>query len=405
MTAPRILRSAVAAVLALAGVTLLGACEEILAATTPDRHLDPHVDCSSGTCICTGGFGDCNGDVDDGCETELDAAPNCGACGATCANGSCESSACVCAPGFADCDGDVTNGCETSTIDDPDNCGGCNIRCGAGTCTASGCAAATLASVANATSIGIGGATLFVGACGGTGPSVTSFALPGASPTTVAPAGCAQAVAGSDDGEVAWATSTSILSNGPLSSLAIGEEPTALLAAVVDAVYFWDKGSKSLERVSSVDGTITVITTGAVTALGVDSSNVYWSDAQGLHAMPHQGDAGDAIVLNDAVMATAIAANGFDVYALDPGGVEIIDPAGGPASTLAGTAGALSMTADSGGVYWTMADGSIRKSPLGETTATVLVTGESFGSRVPMVTDSSSLYWIASDGSVRTIGH
>lgn len=43
--------------------------------------------CSKGVCVvdCIAGFGDCNGDPTDGCETDLSAHPsNCGACGVSC---------------------------------------------------------------------------------------------------------------------------------------------------------------------------------------------------------------------------------------------------------------------------------------------------------------------------------
>jgi hypothetical protein len=44
--------------------------------------------CSYGTCgfVCKQGWGDCNGDLTDGCEVNLNSDPNhCGACGSSCA--------------------------------------------------------------------------------------------------------------------------------------------------------------------------------------------------------------------------------------------------------------------------------------------------------------------------------
>ncbi len=43
----------------------------------------------------------------------------------------CEQGVCGyrCSPSFGDCDGNIGNGCETSLLDDPLNCGGCGIRC------------------------------------------------------------------------------------------------------------------------------------------------------------------------------------------------------------------------------------------------------------------------------------
>ncbi len=43
--------------------------------------------CAISKCQCASGFGDCDGQVTDGCETALDVDGNCGACGKTCAGG------------------------------------------------------------------------------------------------------------------------------------------------------------------------------------------------------------------------------------------------------------------------------------------------------------------------------
>ena len=43
----------------------------------------------------------------------------------------CEQGVCgyACSPNWADCDGDIENGCETDLLEDPLNCGGCGVRC------------------------------------------------------------------------------------------------------------------------------------------------------------------------------------------------------------------------------------------------------------------------------------
>lgn len=98
--------------------------------------------CIAGQCViagCMPGFGDCDGRPENGCEvpTDLDRL-NCGACGNTCEAGStrgtadciggvCRASACE--VGFGNCDGDDQNRCETPISADPDNCGGCGLVC------------------------------------------------------------------------------------------------------------------------------------------------------------------------------------------------------------------------------------------------------------------------------------
>lgn len=94
--------------------------------------------CKSGKCAvgsCIGPFGDCDGDVANGCEQRLDTSDHCGACGDKCApahgEGSCSNGACVvtrCDPGFEDCNGRAADGCETA-LDDVDHCGGCGTSC------------------------------------------------------------------------------------------------------------------------------------------------------------------------------------------------------------------------------------------------------------------------------------
>lgn len=135
-------------------------------------------------------WGECNGHIEDGCETPLRTNDNCAACGDTCAEGSlCVTDTCVgCAPnetlcgtvcadlvsndancgacgtvcprfpagypaapksmyygcansvcnnlkclmGYANCNGELNDGCEVDLSKDPKNCGGCGIECAAG---------------------------------------------------------------------------------------------------------------------------------------------------------------------------------------------------------------------------------------------------------------------------------
>ncbi|MBK7579276.1 MAG: hypothetical protein IPI67_03635 [Myxococcales bacterium] len=110
--------------------------------------------CVNGVCdlLCNSGFGNCDNNKDNGCETDLNShVLNCGACGQACPsqNGSpvCVGGKCStggCSTGYADCDGNTANGCETLTTNDPGNCGGCGKVCattpnGFPTCTNGGC--------------------------------------------------------------------------------------------------------------------------------------------------------------------------------------------------------------------------------------------------------------------------
>src|SRR5262249_7857064 len=90
--------------------------------------------CGHGACViasCNSGFGDCNGNSADGCETNLNTnLNNCGTCGNVCvvANGTpeCVHGACViasCNNGFGDCNGNSADGCETNLNTNVNNCG------------------------------------------------------------------------------------------------------------------------------------------------------------------------------------------------------------------------------------------------------------------------------------------
>jgi len=109
--------------------------------------------CDEGDCrvaACTPGYGDCDSNAGNGCETLLaGSSAHCGACGRACAPpnafGACAMGACAvaaCAPGFADCDNNAGNGCE-ARLDSAQSCGACGRLCGTGqVCSGGACVAA-----------------------------------------------------------------------------------------------------------------------------------------------------------------------------------------------------------------------------------------------------------------------
>ncbi len=104
--------------------------------------------CVDGTCggvVCDPGLGDCDGIPSNGCETALVSVANCADCGVVCdlpnAVSSCATGTCilaVCSAGFGNCDGNPANGCETNTQSSPSSCGGCGNTCGMGQVCAAG---------------------------------------------------------------------------------------------------------------------------------------------------------------------------------------------------------------------------------------------------------------------------
>ena len=184
--------------------------------------------CEAGVCglTCATGFGDCDGDAANGCETNLaESLANCGRCGAVCPGGSfavcamgacatrcmpgqtlcgetcadilssqehcgacgnrcgtapnatgrCSLGACAltCATGFGDCDRDPGNGCETDLRTSTSHCGACGTACAAPPGGAPSCAAGVCGAVCPSGQILCGGACVnpqtdnnHCGACG-----------------------------------------------------------------------------------------------------------------------------------------------------------------------------------------------------------------------------------------------
>jgi MYXO-CTERM domain-containing protein len=118
---------------------------------------DPHTDgqCNAGACTpgsnCLAGWGDCNSDMADGCESDLNNDPaTCGDCATACsdvypnAEVGCASGACAmgaCFAGFDDCNTDPADGCEIQIDADPDNCGLCGQVCDLDHVAVNGCLA------------------------------------------------------------------------------------------------------------------------------------------------------------------------------------------------------------------------------------------------------------------------
>ena len=179
--------------------------------------------CVASACrnTCATGFGDCDTNATNGCETDTrTSTAHCGACGTVCpmranATASCVASACVstCATGFADCDGNATNGCEADTRTSVANCGRCGNACTATNGTAS--CAAGVCGVASCNA----GFSLVGGACVATcsaSPDTATRTCPLACvrrtpPTTTPsfPAACREIAAGSASGTYA------VYPNGP----------------------------------------------------------------------------------------------------------------------------------------------------------------------------------------------
>ncbi len=167
-----------------------GACGHLCA-----RPPNTSSTCAAGVCglgACHPGFGDCDRDATNGCEAPLSSAvTNCGACGMACptpanATAACLSGACgigTCDAGFGNCDGNVLNGCETALATSTTHCGACGNACptpanASPTCAAGACGFTCNAGFGNCDGVAANGcetalstAVTSCGACGAACPT------------------------------------------------------------------------------------------------------------------------------------------------------------------------------------------------------------------------------------------
>lgn len=113
-----------------------GACGVVCPASSGEGGGAPA--CRGGRCalVCSQRWGDCDGDLANGCETRTDtSARHCGACGNECMGRNvCSAGRCApkCAPGYATCDDGRGGRSCANTGFDRLNCGACGNVCPAG---------------------------------------------------------------------------------------------------------------------------------------------------------------------------------------------------------------------------------------------------------------------------------
>jgi hypothetical protein len=416
--------------------------------------------CPSGTTL--NAFGRCqqtNYDYPgcaDGCSTP-NAIPACSAQG-MCVIASCR-------PGFADCDGNVSNGCETD-LSNPATCGSCTTVCG-GTqvCAPSACAATCPIGLTNCNGscADLTSSGLHCGGCGGTCPPGDSFGSrtcqggkcgiacdpgftncagacldtdrdPGAcgSCTACAPINnkiltCSSGLCGSQCpfGWTDCGNFCAVLSADPSNCGACGSPcaaddtcqagqcvPVASLVLApgsapqgitVDGnnVFFTDPGNGTVNAVSTDGGVVTTLATnqGQPRRLVGDGAYVYWSNYLGGVIMRTlESGAGTPSVLSAASEPLGIAVDAANVYWVDLGTglIKSAPKEGGASVTVVSqgqTAGQPSELVLAGGaLYFSTFTGMPQRFPFPSGPLTDLLTSEDVDA-YDFAASGSYVYW------------
>jgi hypothetical protein len=368
---------------------------------------------------CPGSNASCRGAL---CDTDL-ATNNdhCGGCGVRCEtlNGgaACKAGKCVvaCAPGFGDCDQNRLNGCETNLGSDPHSCGACGHDCAGTDCTQGVCAPAFIGvASANVTSLDTDGVRVFAGSVS----RVDSIPVAGG-PTTQVWSGNSLAqlaangrflyVMHSLSGDAGPLELDEVSRNGfgsrCVARMATGRRMSAAAAGAIWGAGISDAGGAPLLSESLYDASC------------ANPAVLDGGDA---------GDAGDAGVVADVPpasigvaldgkMGDGVLVDGATAYAtiLDSpisatGALARVELASGAATihvplVRPSVDGSRSLAVDATHLYYVDAQIFVRRVPKAGcpagTTCVEDVFAEGFGTILALVVDAQNLYVLAQDGS------
>ena len=400
----RVVRSA-AAIFAPALIVLAGSCDKVWGISP--RTLDPNLVCDESGCRCTAGFGNCDGNQDNGCEADLQVAPEtCGTCGTRCDHGTCSAGLCQCKDGFGDCDGDMSNGCETPVAGNPLSCGACGHDCLGAPCNGGRCAPVLLAKLYNPTSLALNGGYLYFGGCDVT--AIQRIPIRGGNPEVVysSGTGCTGALA-IDQDRLYFAFNDQILAmkldGSSPPSLVVDAPGFSEVLGVADDHVYWQETSGYLNRFSSTKGLEADLANDNFPfhAISLTPKGAYWAGAQAIEYLAHTSKFVVEIAPIQADLMTGVPAFTIDAvhaYWAEPmsGAIKSIPLGGGTESVLTSASKPTSLFVDAASLYWTDAvTRDVRVVPLGAPNApsAVIAAGQEIVNGTRIVGDEEAVYW------------
>jgi len=319
---------------------------------------------------CGGGFGDCDADPSNGCETPTDEnLDHCGACGSVCAaqgaQAVCAAGQCslTCEPGFLDCDEWPGNGCEAALASDGEHCNGCDNDCLGGGCSDGVCGPipTVLASGLDSPfAIALDASSIYVTEYRD-GGRILRFPIAGGPEVELATNQARPRAIAVDASSVYWANEAGSVMKAALDGSAVVElaanlaEPYALGISDSDAYFTTHTGNEVLS-VPLAGGSTTVVAPDQYDPHGifVDGTNLYWTTNETVRSITLGG--GAVVPLASGLDEVhQIAASGTYVYFSTESLGEVLRvPIGGGAVAVVSSGHQYieGIAADAGAVYF-----------------------------------------------------